>query len=96
MQDQIDELAEGIRELKRANGERFSIKAMERTKKGLEAKLKKLLDSPKDDVVTFEELGVDRLFVDEAHHFKNLFFQTKMQNVAGLSTAEAQMSQICI
>ena len=65
---------------------------MERTKKGLEAKLKKLLDSPKDDVVTFEELGVDRLFVDEAHSFKNLFFQTKMQNVAGLSTAEAQKS----
>ena len=92
LQDQIDELAEGIRELKRANGERFSIKAMERTKKGLEAKLKKLLDSPKDDVVTFEELGVDRLFVDEAHSFKNLFFQTKMQNVAGLSTAEAQKS----
>ena len=92
LQDQIGELAEGIRELKRANGERFSIKAMERTKKGLEAKLKKLLDSPKDDVVTFEELGVDRLFVDEAHNFKNLFFQTKMQNVAGLSTAEAQKS----
>ena len=92
LQGQIDELAEGIRELKRANGERFSIKAMERTKKGLEAKLKKLLDSPKDDVVTFEESGVDRLFVDEAHNFKNLFFQTKMQNVAGLSTAEAQKS----
>ncbi len=92
LQDQIDELAEGIRELKRANGERFSIKAMERTKKGLEAKLKKLLDSPKDDVVTFEELGVDRLFVDEAHSFKNLFYQTKMQNVAGLSSAEAQKS----
>ena len=92
LQDQIDELTEGIRELKRANGERFFIKAMERTKKGLEAKLKKLLDSPKDDVVTFEELGVDRLFVDEAHSFKNLFFQTKMQNVAGLSTAEAQKS----
>ena len=92
LQSQIDELAEGIRELKRANGERFSIKAMERTKKGLEAKLKKLLDSPKDDVVTFEELGIDRLFVDECHAFKNLFFQTKMQNVAGLSTAEAQKS----
>ena len=92
LQDQIDELAEGIRELKRANGERFSIKAMERAKKGLEAKLKKLLDSPKDDVVTFEELGIDRLFVDEAHHFKNLFYQTKMQNVAGLSSAEAQKS----
>ncbi len=92
LQDQIDELAEGIRELKSANGERFSIKAMERTKKGLEAKLKKLLDSPKDDVVTFEELGVDRLFVDEAHSYKNLYYQTKMQNVAGLSSAEAQKS----
>ena len=92
LQDQIDEITEGIRELKSSNGERFSIKAMERTKKGLEAKLKKLLDSPKDDVVTFEELGVDRLFVDEAHSFKNLYYQTKMQNVAGLSNAEAQKS----
>lgn len=92
LQDQIDEITEGIRELKSSNGERFSIKAMERTKKGLEAKLKKLLDSPKDDVVTFEELGVDRLFVDEAHSFKNLYYQTKMQNVAGLSSAEAQKS----
>jgi len=92
LQDQIDELAEGIRELKYSNGERFSIKAMERTKKGLEAKLKKLLDSPKDDVVTFEELGIDRLFVDESHAFKNLYYQTKMQNVAGLSSVEAQKS----
>ena len=92
LQDQIDEITEGIRELKRANGERFSIKAMERAKKGLEAKLKKLLDSPKDDVVTFEELGIDRLFVDESHAFKNLYYQTKMQNVAGLSSAEAQKS----
>ena len=92
LQDQIDEITEGIRELKSSNGERFSIKAMERTKKGLEAKLKKLLDSPKDDAVTFEELGIDRLFVDEAHSFKNLYYQTKMQNVAGLSNAEAQKS----
>ena len=92
LQDQIDEITEGIRELKSSNGERFSIKAMERTKKGLEAKLKKLLDSPKDDVVTFEELGVDRLFVDESHAFKNLYYQTKMQNVAGLSSSEAQKS----
>ena len=92
LQDQIDEITEGIRELKSSNGERFSIKAMERTKRGLEAKLKKLLDSPKDDVVTFEELGIDRLFVDEAHSFKNLYYQTKMQNVAGLSNAEAQKS----
>ena len=65
---------------------------MEKTKKSLEAKLKKLLDSPKDDVVTFEELGVDRLFVDEAHSYKNLYYHTKMQNVAGLSSAEAQKS----
>ena len=92
LQDQIDEITEGIRELKSSNGERFSIKAMERTKKGLEAKLKKLLDSPRDDVVTFEELGVDRLFVDESHAFKNLYYQTKMQNVAGLSSSEAQKS----
>ncbi len=92
LQDQIAEVTEGIRELKYSNGERFSIKAMERTKKGLEAKLKKLLDSPRDDVVTFEELGVDRLFVDESHAYKNLFYQTKMQNVAGLSSAEAQKS----
>ena len=92
LHDQIDEITEGIRELKSSNGERFSIKAMERTKKGLEAKLKKLLDSPKDDVVTFEELGIDRLFVDESHAFKNLYYQTKMQNVAGLSSAEAQKS----
>ncbi len=92
LQNQIDEITEGIRELKSSNGERFSIKAMERTKKGLEAKLKKLLDSPRDDVVTFEELGVDRLFVDEAHSHKNLYYQTKMQNVAGLSSSEAQKS----
>ena len=92
LHDQIDEITAGIRELKSSNGERFSIKAMERTKKGLEAKLKKLLDSPKDDVVTFEELGIDRLFVDESHAFKNLYYQTKMQNVAGLSSAEAQKS----
>ena len=92
LQDQIDEITEGIRELKSSNGEHFSVKAMVRTKKSLEVKLKKLLDSPRDDVVTFEELGVDRLFVDEAHGFKNLFFQTKMQNVAGLSSAEAQKS----
>ena len=92
LHDQIDEITAGIRELKSSNGERFSIKAMERTKKGLEAKLKKLLDSPKDDVVTFEELGIDRLFVDESHAFKNLYYQTKMQNVAGLSSSEAQKS----
>ena len=71
LQSEIDEITEGINQLKRSSGERFSIKSMEKTKKSLEAKLKKLLDSPKDDVVTFEELGVDRLFVDEAHSYKN-------------------------
>ena len=92
LRSEIEEITEGINQLKRSSGERFSIKAMEKTKKSLEAKLKKLLDSPKDDVVTFEELGVDRLFVDEAHSYKNLYYHTKMQNVAGLSSAEAQKS----
>ena len=92
LRSEIEEITEGINQLKRSSGERFSIKSMEKTKKSLEAKLKKLLDSPKDDVVTFEELGVDRLFVDEAHSYKNLYYHTKMQNVAGLSSAEAQKS----
>ncbi len=92
LRSEIEEITEGINQLKRSSGERFSIKAMEKTKKSLEARLKKLLESPKDDVVTFEELGVDRLFVDEAHSYKNLYYHTKMQNVAGLSSAEAQKS----
>ena len=92
LRSEIEEITEGINQLKRSSGERFSIKSMEKTKKSLEARLKKLLDSPKDDVVTFEELGVDRLFVDEAHSYKNLYYHTKMQNVAGLSSAEAQKS----
>ena len=92
LRSEIEEITEGINQLRRSSGERFSIKSMEKTKKSLEAKLKKLLDSPKDDVVTFEELGVDRLFVDEAHSHKNLYYHTKMQNVAGLSSAEAQKS----
>ena len=92
LRSEIEDITEGINQLKRSSGERFSIKSMEKTKKSLEAKLKKLLDSPKDDVVTFEELGVDRLFVDEAHSYKNLYYHTKMQNVAGLSSAEAQKS----
>ena len=71
LRSEIEEITEGINQLKRSSGERFSIKSMEKTKKSLEARLKKLLDSPKDDVVTFEELGVDRLFVDEAHSYKN-------------------------
>lgn len=93
LREQIEEVTEGIEELKASRAENFTIKSMERTKKGLEAKLKKLMESGrKDDVVTFEELGVDRLYVDEAHAFKNLFLYTKMRNVAGLSTTDAQKS----
>ena len=91
--EQIFEVEEGLRELKSQRAERFTIKSLERTKRGLEAKLKKLQDSSrKDDVVTFEQLGVDRLYVDEAHNYKNLFLYTKMRNVAGLSTTDAQKS----
>lgn len=93
LQEQIWEITDGIDELKRNDGERFSIKQLEKTKKSLEARLEKLTDdSRKDDVVTFEQLGVDRLFVDEAHSFKNLFLYTKMRNVAGISQTEAQKS----
>ena len=91
--EQIDEITEGIAELEASNAERFTIKQLEKTKKNLEARLEKLQDSSrKDDVVTFEQLGVDRLYVDEAHSFKNLFLYTKMRNVAGLSTSDAQKS----
>ena len=91
--EQIFEVEEGLRELKSRRAERFTIKSLERTKRGLEAKLKKLQDSSrKDDVVTFEQLGVDRLYVDEAHNYKNLFLYTKMRNVAGLSATDAQKS----
>ena len=91
--EQIFEVEEGLRELKSQRAERFTIKSLERTKRGLEAKLKKLQDSfRKDDVVTFEQLGVDRLYVDEAHNYKNLFLYTKMRNVAGLSATDAQKS----
>ena len=93
LEEQINEVEEGLRELKEQRAERFTIKSLERTKRGLETKLKKLQDSSrKDDVVTFEQLGVDRLYVDEAHHYKNLFLYTKMRNVAGLSTTDAQKS----
>ena len=93
LQEQIDEITEGIAEVKSSGGERFTIKQLERTKKSLEARLEKLqAEGRKDDVVTFEQLGVDRLFVDEAHAFKNLFLYTKMRNVAGLSTSDAQKS----
>ena len=90
---QIEEITEGIRELKQERGERWSIKQMEASKKSLEARLERLQAShKKDDVITFEELGVDRLFVDEAHGYKNLYLYTKMQNVAGISQTEAQKS----
>ena len=93
LQEQIEEITQGIQELKFMRGEQFSIKQMERTRKQLEGRLRKLqAEERKDDVVTFEELGVDRLFVDEAHAYKNLFLTTKMRNVAGLSTSEAQKS----
>ena len=93
IREQIEEVTEGIEDLKNSRAERFTIKSMERTKKGLEVRLKKLLESGrKDDIVTFEELGVDRLYVDEAHAFKNLFLYTKMRNVAGLSATDAQKS----
>ena len=90
---QIDEITEGIAELKRNRGERFSIKAMEKSKKQLRIKLEKLSDrSRKDDVICFEELGVDRLFIDESHFYKNLFLYTKMRNVGGIAQTEAQKS----
>ena len=93
IQEQIYETLAAINELKVHAGENFSIKQMEKTRKTLETKLEKLRsDSRKDDVITFEQLGVDRLFVDESHFYKNLFLTTKMRNVAGLSTSEAQKS----
>ena len=93
IQEQIDEIQAAIAEMKYRVGERFTIKQMEKTRKGLEQRLEKLKATErKDDVVTFEQLGVDRLFVDESHSFKNLFLYTKMRNVAGLSTSEAQKS----
>ena len=91
--EQIEEITEGIRELKESQGSRWSVKQMEASKKTLEARLERLQAShKKDDVITFEELGVDRLFVDEAHSYKNLYLYTKMQNVAGISQTEAQKS----
>lgn len=93
LREQIDEIEEGIREVKASGGEGFTVKQFERTKKGLIERLKKLeARERKDSVVTFEQLGVDRLYVDEAHSYKNLFTFTKMRNVAGLSTSDAQKS----
>jgi len=93
LNQQIADIQNGIIELKANNGERFSIKDLERSKKKLEEKLKKLNDqSRKDDVITFEQLGVDRMFVDEAHNYKNLFMYTKMRNVGGIAQTDAQKS----
>ena len=93
LQEQIDDVTEALDELKRSRGENFTIKQMEKTRKSLQARLDKLLATDrKDDVITFEQLGVDRLFVDESQAYKNLFLYTKMRNVAGLSTSEAQRS----
>ena len=93
LNEQISEITEGIEDLKRNNGERFSVKQLEKLKKSLQEKLNKLNDqSRKDNVVTFEELGVDRIFIDEAHYYKNLFLYTKMRNVGGIAQTEAQKS----
>ena len=93
LEQQIDEIMMGLSEAKREKAENFTIKQMEKTKKGLQAKIDKLNDqSRKDDVVTFEELGVDRIFIDESHYFKNLFLYTKMRNVGGIAQTEAQKS----
>ncbi len=90
---QIDEIENALEDLKRSRGENFTIKQMEKTRKSLEVRLDKLAAAErKDDVITFEQLGIDRLFVDESHSYKNLFLYTKMRNVAGLSTSEAQKS----
>ena len=93
LQEQINDITEALEELKRNRGENFTIKQMEKTRKSLQARLNKLLETDrKDDVITFEQLGVDRLFVDESQAYKNLFLYTKMRNVAGLSTSESQRS----
>ena len=93
LREQINDITDGIRELKRSRGDRFTVKQLEKSKNSLETRLTRLLsEGRKDDVVTFEQLGCDRIFVDEAHSFKNLFLYTKMRNVAGLSQTEAQKS----
>ena len=93
LEEEIDEIMEGIAEAKKIQGSRFTVKQMERTKKSLETRLKRLHDqSRKDDMITFEELGVDRLFVDEADNYKNLYLTTKMRNVGGIAQTEAQKS----
>ena len=93
LQQQLDDIIGGIADIKRNRGDRFSVKQLEKTKRSLQTKLQKLNDqSKKDDVVTFEELGVDRLFIDESHYYKNLYLYTKMRNVGGIAQTEAQKS----
>ena len=93
LEQQLDEITEGIADLKRNRGEKFSVKQLEKSKKSIKQKLDKLNDQTrKDDVVTFEELGVDRLFIDESHYYKNLYLYTKMRNVGGIAQTEAQKS----
>jgi len=93
LMEQIEEIEDGIRELEAAKGDRFTIKQMAKTKKSLEVRMTKLMEAKKrDDVINFENLGCDKLYVDEAHGFKNLMLYSKMRNVAGLSTSDAQKS----
>ena len=93
LMQQMDEIAEGIADLKRNRGDKFSVKQLEKTKRSLKLKLDKLNDqSRKDDTVTFEELGIDRLFIDESHYYKNLYLYTKMRNVGGIAQTEAMKS----
>ena len=93
LHEQIDDILKGIKEAKENDGENFTIKQLEKKKKELELKLEKLnKQDRKDNVITFEELGVDRIFVDEAHYYKNLFLYTKMRNVGGIAQTEAQKS----
>ena len=93
LEQQLSDIIEGIADIKRNRGDRFSVKQLEKTKKSLQTKLEKLNDqSRKDDVVTFEELGIDRLFIDESHYYKNLYLYTKMRNVGGIAQTEAQKS----
>ena len=93
LQQQLDDIVEGIADIKRNRGDRFSVKQLEKTKRSLQTKLQKLNDqSRKDDVVTFEELGIDRFFIDESHYYKNLYLYTKMRNVGGIAQTEAQKS----
>lgn len=92
IQEEVDEIEQGIREVKAAGGDNASVKSLEKTRKNLELRLEKLSDINQDNVVTFEELGIDKIFIDEAHYFKNLFLYTKMHNITGISQTEAKKS----